>query len=75
VHRRVAIVGHEALHGGIVCFVDAQFALLPVLERVLEMREGETGVSARGGRIEPHRGLEELAGHVVVRLAITVHVP
>ena len=63
------------LRRGFVGPVDFRLALLPVLEGVLEMREGQAGVGAREGRIEAHRGLEEMARLVVVGLAIPVHVP
>ena len=64
--RRVAIVDHQALAGGLERPVDLRRALRPALEGVLEVREGEPGIGAREGRIEPHRGLEELPGPLVV---------
>ena len=50
-------------------------ALRPALEGVLEMREGQAGIGAREGRIEPHRHLEEMPRLLVVRLVEPIHVP
>ena len=75
VRRRVAIVDHQALSGGREGPVDLRRALRPALEGVLEMREGQAGIGAREGRIEPHRRLEEMPRPLVVGAVEPVHVP
>ena len=71
----IAVVGHQALPGGLEGAVDLRLALGPALEGVLEMREGEAGIGAREGRVEPHRGLEEMLRALVVGLVEAIHVP
>ena len=73
--RRVAVVHHEAVPGGLERPVDFRLALRPALECVLEMREGQAGIGARERRIEAHRHLEEMPGLLVVGLVEPIHVP
>ena len=72
---RVAIVDHEALPGGLEGPLDLRLALRPALEGVLEVREGQARIGAREGRIEAHRGLEEMLRPLVVGAVEPVHVP
>jgi len=46
VHRGIAFIGHDPLRRGFVSLFDFRFALLPVLEGVLEVREGQARVGA-----------------------------
>ena len=75
VRGRVAVVGHQALPGGLEGPVDLRLALRPALEGVLEMRERQAGIGAREGRVEPHRRLEEMLRPLVVGAVEAVHVP
>jgi hypothetical protein len=75
VRRRIAIVGHQALPGGLEGPRGLRLARCPTLERALEVREGEAGMCPRKGRVEAHRRGEELLGAIVVVLVEAVHVP
>ena len=72
---RIAVVHHQAVASGFERQIDLRFALLPSLERILEMREGQARIGAREGRIQPHRHLEEMPRLIVIRLVEAIHVP
>ncbi len=75
VRAGIAVVGHQALTGGIEGTLDLRLAPGPSLKSVLEMGEGQTAICPREGGIEMHCGLEKLLRALVVGLVESIHVP
>src|ERR1700746_2226263 len=73
--RRIAIIDHEALPGGVKSQLDFWPALCPTLECILKVREGQPRIGPRKRRIEAQGDFKEMAGPIVVDLVDPVHVP
>ena len=72
---RVVIVDEKALAGCLEGAVAFLFAVSPSLKGVLPMGEGQAGMGAGKGRIEPHSHPEKMLGQLVLRPGEAVHVP
>ena len=66
VRGRIVIVDQKALAGGLVGELAFLFAVSPALKGVLPMGEGQAGMGAGKGRIEPHGHPEEMLGELVL---------